>query len=103
MTGGLGQGLIETLKKGEGMENMNLNPMASGNKTVTGIAALASGGWTAAALVLLPQFGVDNKTVEIGIALAPAVLQLGAGVIHKIIKGGGIKNIWKDGFKKVWG
>lgn len=69
--------------------------MASGNKTVTGIAALASGGWTAAALVLLPQLGVDNKTVEIGIALAPAAIQFIAGIGHKIVKSGGVKGLWK--------
>jgi hypothetical protein len=85
------------------MENLNLNPMANGNKTVTGIAALASGGWTATALVLLPQMGVDNKTLEIGIALAPGILQTIAGIWHKIIKAGGIKKIVIDTKKKIWG
>jgi hypothetical protein len=85
------------------MENLNLNPMASGNKTVTGIAALASGGWTAAALILLPQFGIDNKTVEIGIALAPGALQSIVGIAHKIVKAGGIKAAVKATWKKYWG
>jgi hypothetical protein len=85
------------------MENLNLNPMASGNKTVTGIAALASGGWTAAALILLPQFGVDNKIVEIGIALAPGALQSIAGIGHKIVKAGGIKKMCIDLKKRFWG
>jgi hypothetical protein len=85
------------------MENLNLNPMASGNKTVTGIAALASGGWTAAALVMLPQFGIESKTVEIGIALAPGAIQFIVGIAHKIVKAGGIKKAMKDTWKKYWG
>ena len=85
------------------MENLNLNPMASGNKTVTGIAALASGGWTVAAMSILPQMGVDNKTVEVGIALLPAALQFLSGIGHKIVKAGGLKKLIIDAKKKIWG
>lgn len=74
---------------------MNINPIANGNKTATGAAALTGSGIMGAAFLLLPYLGVSDTATKLIIGIAPNALLLIIGIGHKIIKAGGIIGIWK--------
>jgi VIT1/CCC1 family predicted Fe2+/Mn2+ transporter len=74
---------------------MNINPVANGNKTAAGAAALTGSSVMGAAVILLPYFGVDEKTTTIILGAVPAALLLIAGVGHKIVKAGGCVGMWR--------
>lgn len=74
---------------------MNINPVANGNKTAAGAAALTGSSVMGAAVILLPYLGVDEKTTAIIIGAVPALLLLIAGIGHKIVKAGGFVGMWR--------
>ena len=82
---------------------MNLNPVASGNKTAAGINGAVGASWMTLAFLLLPKFGFDDSTVNLVIGFAPPVVLGIIGVGHRIIKAGGIKKVYYDFKKKIWG
>lgn len=74
---------------------MNINPVANGNKTAAGAAALTGSSVMGAAVILLPYIGVDEKTTAIIIGAVPSALLLVTGIGHKIVKAGGIVGMWR--------
>lgn len=85
------------------MDLHQINPVASGNKTLSGLSATGGAGIMGLAIILLPMFGIDDKTTTIILGIAPNVLLLIGGVLHKIAKGGGILKIIKDMKKRYIG
>ena len=69
---------------------MNLNPIASGNKTQSGIGGLLSLALGAAVMAVLKQMGIDDTTGAISGAVTSAAVSGGlfiVGLVHKVFKG----------------
>ena len=68
---------------------MNLNPVASGNKTQSGIGGLISLAIGGAVMAVLKNMGIDDATGAISGAVASTVISGGLfvwGLIHRAIK-----------------
>ena len=68
---------------------MNLNPVASGNKTQSGVGGLISLAIGGAVMAVLKQMGIDDTTGAISGAVASTVISGGLfvwGLIHRVIK-----------------
>ena len=69
---------------------MNLNPVASGNKTQSGIGGLVSLALGGAVMAVLKNMGIDDTTGAISGAVTSAAVSgclFVWGLIHKVIKG----------------
>lgn len=82
---------------------MNLNPIASGNKTNSGLIGIVA---TCAIAYGLKKLNIEDKdgtiTIMIFAGIPTAVLTI-VGIGHKIVKAGGIKKLCIDMKKKFWG
>jgi hypothetical protein len=74
---------------------MNINPVANGNKTAAGVAVTGGSLYTMAAYYLLKRYGIDDQTAIIIISALPGAALTLWGVIHKIVKAGGIVGMWR--------
>lgn len=74
---------------------MNINPVANGNKTAAGVALTGGSVYAMAACYLLKRYGVDEQTVVIVISALPGAALTVWGVVHKIVKAGGIVGMWR--------
>lgn len=73
---------------------MNINPVANGNKTAAGVALTGGSVYAMAAYYLLKRYGVDEQTVVIIISALPGAALTVWGVVHKIVKAGGLVGMW---------
>ena len=74
---------------------MNINPIASGNKTAAGVAVTGGSLYTMGAFYLLRRYGIDDQTAIIIISAIPGAALTLWGIIHKIVKAGGVVGIWR--------
>lgn len=74
---------------------MNINPVANGNKTAAGVAVTGGSIYTMGAFYLLRRYGIDDQTSIIIISALPGAALTVWGVVHKIVKAGGIVGMWR--------